>query len=226
MTKKEVLYSFIFVSVIFFCFTFFDKAVGANKPMLVVTWETQSYAPESYTGKILPGVFSDVKVAVGLVSETGKITSLKNKNIAWYLDDENEKNGVGADSFSFRPSTVGNHEVRVEIPDYGLKKTVSLAVVNPQAVVRAPWPSGQFFLFTPTLKAIPYYFNVADLKYLSPAWIANGQSPSNSEDPWHLVLNLPTSTPDGTAFDINLTIKNLTQKTETSGKNINIIFRR
>lgn len=164
----------------------FDTANAAT-PTMFLTWKADTYTPSGYPGKALTTPGSNVIFSVE-VFQDGKILSLKNNVIRWYVQGHLYKGGLGLQSFSAPAKVLSGNDlrVRVEIPDLpggALSKTILLRVTDPKIVIEAPFPN----LITPIkdffVKATPYFFSVPSEKNLSYRWTVNGSVLEEGADP-------------------------------------------
>jgi len=198
----------------------------AATPQFLITWKTTgSYIPPGYQGKALPTYGSNITASFELISN-GKLADLSGQTIYWYLNSTLLGGGVGAQSITFPPLGAAPNimTLEVDIPSYNgnyLINTVSVPMVQPQTVIDAPFPNGQFSSNPVTVTAIPYFFNIASPNNLSYAWSVNGQSGSNTENPTTVQITLPEGTAAGTSFGVSLAVENPNDSTQaTASKNL------
>lgn len=204
------------------------SALGAGKPSIILTWETETYTPAWYTGKALPTTNSLVKVFLTVI-EDGKTKSLSEETIYWYLDDELIENNKGVRLISFSPLETGEHKIRVQLPNYTggqIAKTINIPVVEAKVVPQAPWVDGNFSILNPTLKANTFFFNTTKSTDLVLNWIVNGQTPENNDNPDTLTINLDPKTVIGTKLNVSLDAMNLLRPKEKASKSIELTFKR
>lgn len=182
-------------------------------PQFLITWKASgSYIPANYQGKALPTYGSQITASLEIISN-GKIASLQGQTIYWYLNDTLLGGGTGAQTITFPPfgQAPNTMTLKVELPSYNgnfLIHTISIPMVQPQAVIYAPYPNGQFPTNPVTVTAIPYFFNTASPDNLSYSWSVNGQSGSNTENPEEADITLPAGTAAGTTFAVSVTVQN------------------
>jgi hypothetical protein len=203
-------------------------AIGAEKPIVVLTWKTETYAPAWYTGKTLPTVNSSIRVFASIL-DGGKFKSVSGETTYWYLDDELLENGSGVQSITFNPIETGEHKIRLQLPNYPggqIIKTINIPVVDVRVVPQAPWPEGIFSILNPTIKANAFFFNTTKSADLVFNWTVNGQAPKNNANPDMLTINLDPKTIIGTKLEVSLSASNLVRPKEKASKSTGIIFKR
>lgn len=199
---------------------------SSGNPDFLITWRAQSYAPPSYRGKALPTTGTPVVVSFELVGQ-GKIVDLSKQPVYWYLDNEylNGGNGVQTAAFNVVFPMIGSQEIRIEIPDFNgvdLSKRIVIPVANPEAVIEAPFPNARFSGTALQLVGQPYFFNIQHLSDLTFTWSVNGDHPQNSDSPNVLNARLSTNAPSDFALNINLTIQNPNDESETAAQSITL----
>lgn len=183
----------------------------ASDPQLFITWQAaNSYAPPSYADKILPNSNSAITASLEVISN-GQPVDMSNQTIYWYLDDGFIGGGVGAQQATFHPDSQAPAAMilRVEAPDYPgglLINEITIPVVDPTAVIDAPYPQGNFSGTQPTLEALPYFFDAPSISPLSFSWTVNNQPVSSAQNPQSLQISLPQSTPSGFQLAVGLTV--------------------
>lgn len=196
---------------------------SAASPQILITWKTTgSYIPSGYQGKALPTYGSNITASIEIVSD-GKLVDLSGQTIYWYLNDTDTLigGGVGAQSITFpplgKPPNVTTLEV--ELPYYPsgfILHSIDIPMVQPQAVIEAPYPAGQFSINPVTLTAVPYFFSISSPTDLSYSWSVNDQPGSNTENPNVVQITLPQGTAAGTSFDVSLTIQGASESTQST----------
>ena len=147
---------------------------GAQTPptQTLGTWQAETYAPESFSGKIMPMSDSAITVGVDLI-DLGKRVDLSSYKVYWYLDEKFYQGALGLSRIRFTaPHFIGETavKVRVLIVDYksGVGKTVNIPLVVPEVVSQSSNPGLAASAVPFTLQAYPYFFNVQsafDLNY-------------------------------------------------------------
>lgn len=201
---------------------------GAAQPHLFVTWNASAYAPADFRGKILPTSNSLITVSFMLVDQGGA-ADLSRQMIYWYVNDGLIENRVGVQRIAFRaPAIVGGTvAVRVELPNYrggAILKTIEIPVVQPEAVIEAPFPGGVFVNSPIRVIGRPYFFNAENLSALSFSWKVNGRSPEGSEDPAVLDIALDPGVPSNTVVTVNLSVQNPADIFEGAAKTVRLVF--
>ncbi len=204
--------------------------VSAATPQFLITWKaTGSYVPPGYHGKALPTYGSSITASLEIIAN-GKLVDLSGQTIYWYLNNTDTLlgGGVGAQSSTFPPlGTPPNiTTLMVELPYYPtgfLIHTIAIPMVQPQVVVDAPYPSGQFSSNPVSATAIPYFFNITSPSGLSYAWSVNDQSGSNTENPNVAEITLPQGTAAGTSFTVAATVQNANDSTQATAS-VNLTY--
>lgn len=198
------------------------RAQSVSSPQFIVTWKTSgSYVPSFYPGKALPTYGSSITAYLELLSN-GRLVDLSSQTIYWYLDENLVGGGVGVQSVTFPPygEPPSTLDLKVVIPSFNgsyLVHQVEIPMVDPQAVIYAPYPGNQFTSDTATVDAIPYFFNVSNISGLTFAWSANNTAgASNAENPQEAQISIPADTPSGSLLSLSLTITNPNDSTAAS----------
>ncbi len=181
-------------------------------PELMVTWQSNNYAPPAYQGKILPIDGSRIDMALELI-DNGKIANLAAKEIRWLINGDELKSGFGLKNISFvADGFQGDQEVEITIVDYNgvnLEKLITIPVVRPEVVI-----TGGPDIF----RALPYFFNVRNLSQLQFIWSANGRPATGLvENPDSLELDT-AGISAGQDISINASVTNINKRIETAGK--------
>jgi hypothetical protein len=140
----------------------------------IITWQADSFYPADYKGKA-PAVF-DSTVSVSLtILENGRTVDTSSSEIIWYLDNKFFKKGIGLTevAFTIDKTKGGEHFLRavVSMPEESLEKSVTIPVGSRELVINNPRPSNLIkFGEKVVLEAVPYFFNVTSLDYLSFFW--------------------------------------------------------
>lgn len=202
---------------------------GASGPTFLMTWQAaNSYAPAGYTGEILPNQESEIMASVEVLSASGQPVDLSGQTIYWYQNENLLGGGVGIQRIEFRPYGQAPNVItlRVDIPDYptgDIEHEINIPIVQPEVVIEAPFPNGDFSASAITLQALPYFFGTTSTDPLSFAWTANGQSANNAENPTSLQISVPQSTPAGYAIPVSLTVQDSIDS-NTATANINLTY--
>ena len=222
MQRKFLFAPIAIIFLGFFATAIVAHAQTASSPQFLVTWSvSNSYAPASYAGKTLPNQTSPITASLELIAD-GRTVNVGGQTIYWYLNDNLLGGGVGVQRITFNPigEAPNNPTLRVELPDYpsgSLTHEITIPMVQPIAVIDAPYPQGQFSANPVTLQALPYFFATASTTPLSFAWSVNGQVVSDAQNPQELQISLPQSTPAGFSLGVTLTIQNSNDGATTVG---------
>ncbi|MBI3589248.1 MAG: hypothetical protein HY093_02440 [Candidatus Liptonbacteria bacterium] len=202
------------------------KSWGESSPQFLVSWRAQTYVPADFKGKVMPTSGSPVEVGFEMISQ-GRLVNLSQNEIYWYLDDDFVKGGVGLQGIVFRPLGVGQHNLRIKLPDYqgqSLTKNVVIPTVKPEAVIVAPFPQGKFTNPKIRLKGEAYFFNVDSLGALSLNWAVNGQGAKNSGDNSFLDISLGSPLGSGLPLNVSLNVRNPRSLLEMAGEEVLLNF--
>src|ERR1700722_313500 len=164
--------------------TRFAKAQTASSPQILITWSAvDSYAPPSYSGKILPNQNSPIVASLEILVG-GTPADLSNQTIYWYLNGNLLGGGDGVQRMAFvdpDDEAPDNLTLEVELPDYPsglLAQEINIPIVQPIAVIDAPYPQSEFSENPLVVQALPYFFSASSTSPLSFAWSVNGQTVS------------------------------------------------
>lgn len=186
------------------------SAAQTAGPLPFITWQARSYAPPQYRGKAMPTAGSQITVNFNIVNQ-GKIADLSKQTINWYLSGNILGSGKGMQTLTFLAPTDGSSaaSLSIELPDYTsqlLIYALDIPIVNPEAVIEAPYVAGVFSGNSLQVRGTPYFFNVSSPLALNFAWSVNGETPQNAEDPSVLAVNIGSGARPGSSVDIGLTI--------------------
>lgn len=192
------------------------------EPELWITWQAKNYAPYDFAGKKLPTVGTPVVTSVALVDGEGRLADLSTTTIWWYWNNNPIGGGDGVDAITFRPSDQGDQELSVKVLSYGsqqIRKTISIPVVSPEAVIAAPFSNNKFSASKIQLQAQAYFFNVRTPSELNFGWMVNKQNSNASGDSRVLDITFSQTPKSGTTIDVSLSIRNPKNILETASKN-------
>jgi hypothetical protein len=212
MQRNRFFIVAIFLIALFGVLTIQTHAQTTAQPQFLITWSaSNSYAPQGYAGKILPNQESQITASLAIIAN-GKLVNLNGQTIYWYQSDAFLGGGVGAQSITFQPTggAPGTIALRVELPDYpsgALLHEITIPIVQPQAVIEAPYPGKDLVASPAILQAIPYFFAATSTTPLNFAWSVNGQPVTNAENPQSLQISLPQGTSAGYSIAVALSIQ-------------------
>ncbi len=201
----------VFLAAVMSVFFILPAEAQVRSPQILITWEAHTYAPSRFGGKLLPATGSSLDASAEVVDQ-GKISSLKNTTVYWYLDDELVQSGQDLQKIRFRASDIaaGTMDLRVQIPDYPggiILKTIQIPVVRPDvAIRRIPGDASRRSIFS--LEALPYFFNVNSIASLGFMWSVNGTSPDVTSRPDMITVKVNDDAPAGTAISVRLGVQN------------------
>lgn len=189
-------------------------------PQFLISWKANTYTPSDYQGKILPSPGSTVTISIELV-DNNLIANLSRHEIVWLINNRLIASGNNLKTINYRvpPDETQNLNVEIIVNNYKnqtLTATAIIPVVKPKIVINIPYPDKILPTGVATLAARPYFFNIADIKYLAFKWTANGvQTSGEVSNPDVLQLEIP---PDlsGQIINLNVAVQNLKNILETA----------
>ncbi len=217
----KLIITAIFLAVIF------KLPVGSaqSSPVFWITWTTDSYAPNSYEGKILPANSANVSVSFELF-ENGKPLNLSNQEVRWFMNNVIAAKGVGLKTFAFAPGGA-KPAIRVELPSFrggaSLAKSISIPIADPEIIINMDnAPSAGKSI---NLRALPYFFNIKNITDLSFNWKINSASPEGSpEDPSLLTIVVPEGAAPGDKIIAEVTAEVENSLERASARKILTVF--
>lgn len=195
-------------------------------PDFMLTWKANSFAPAGYHGKTLPTQGTLIEMSLELI-DGGRLASLSPHQIRWYVNDKLQRSGLGVKIFTFTAAaSPGNDQnVRAVIMNYrgrDLEKTIAIPVVNPEAVIEAPYPDLLIQSGANAFKAVPYFFNIANINQLTFRWSANNKTSEGlQENPEILNLNVEGGR-IGDVVNIMVVVKNTLNELEFASQSLNV----
>ncbi|MBI4085751.1 MAG: hypothetical protein HY433_00680 [Candidatus Liptonbacteria bacterium] len=198
-------------------------------PQFMITWQSRTYVPPGFEGKILPTANSLIMVSFELIDE-GKPADMSAQTVYWYANNNFLKGGKGLRHIEFRaPDTAGGTiDLRAEVPNYKRGpqlKTIGIPIVSPKAVIEAPFPNNEFSASPIQLTGLPYFFNVRDISALNFDWRVNGVAPAGTENPDVLTVRLNQDAPSGSPLGITFAVRNKNNALEGASVNVNLIYK-
>jgi hypothetical protein len=172
-------------------------AHAQTEPNILITWKATGYAPSSYVGKILPTKNSQITVSFNLISQ-GKIVDLSKLDISWNINSSVIAQGAGLQTITFTPPRYLSTRpyLRISIKRENataLLYGIMIPITNPETIIEFPSAIKQIANSSFTVRALPYFFDVEEIKSLSFAWEVNGKAPLGNESPDVLTVHAPTS---------------------------------
>src|SRR3989338_4500294 len=76
------------------------QAKAQTPPEFLVSWRALNYVPADYQGKIFPTKSTRVEAAFDLIDKN-KVADLSRNEIAWYLNNNFLRSGVGLKTIAF-----------------------------------------------------------------------------------------------------------------------------
>jgi len=202
-----------------------------NSEELIISWKVNNFTPYEFTGKKLASPGSNISVSFDFI-KNNKIVDLSKSKIYWYINDKLVSNSRGVKQINFiAPNQIGVPlDVRVELPDYAVLKTIEIPIVKPKIVIDAPFPKKEIYQNNFEVNLLPYFFNLtANLTEEGPAaflnvnWQINGNpaKPAN-EDPFKLKISVNSN--QKTDINIKAFVQNVLNQLEATDKEVNITF--
>ncbi len=203
-----------------------QTASPGNQPQFFITWQSRTYVPPAFSGKILPTANSLIAASFELI-DAGKPADLSKKAVYWYVNNNFLQGGDGLQHVQFRaPDAVGaTIDLRIEVPNYkgaSPLKTIEIPVVAPEAVIEAPFPNHEFSISPVQFVGRPYFFNVRGASGLNLGWTVNGQTPAAAENPERLNVGFTANGVSGPLLTIGLNIQNSANVLESAAKHIEL----
>lgn len=157
-----------------------NASAQSAKTQLLVTWQAGTYAPDGFSGKVMPAADSRILIGVDLI-DLGKRVDLSQYKVYWYVNENFYQGAAGLTRINLTaPHIIGESSitVRVLIKDYGagIGKTITIPVVSPEVIIQSSAPSLAAGAAPFNLRAYPYFFNVQDPSQLSFNWSLNGEN--------------------------------------------------
>lgn len=193
----------------------------------ILTWQANNYFPANYQGRALATNKTTINASVELVADQ-KIQNISNATIAWYIDGDFFRKGIGLKEISFpvRKTRGDSHTIRVSIKtgETEVGASASIPIFDPEVVIEN---GGAGDLIKGgsqiTLQAIPYFFNISSMSDLSFSWKVNGSQ--KAADVSALTLNVGSPQ---TASQRNLLVevftKNLKNAFEFSKQQLKLVI--
>lgn len=209
MSKKLI---FFVISFSLFAGPIFSRVQAAG-PQGVITWKARTFVPSEYQGKTLPGSNTPVLASFEIL-DGGKLVNISGYKIYWYMNDHLIDRGVGLQTVTLRtPQVVGGGTItlRAQISDYPggiFSKSVDIPLVSPSVVLESPYAGNRFTGQSAQLKALPYFFTVTDISFLSFSWKVNGGPVQTIENPQYLTVNINPGAAAGSLLDVAATVTN------------------
>jgi hypothetical protein len=191
---------------------------------VLITWQALSFAPAEYQGKILPSTGTNIKLGLELVTEN-KLQDLSKADILWYLDEKllGRGQGLKENVFAAHKGATDSHFVRVVVnyKNQEFDGTVDIPIINPRVVIETSVPtSTSISLGKNIFQAVPYFFNISNIRELIFNWTINDQT-IKGDNLLELNLTAPPI-PSNRNLNIKITAQNLNNNLEFGTKEINL----
>jgi hypothetical protein len=198
---------------------------------IIISWETENFVPYEFGGKKLVTPGSDILIGFDFIKNNQVINLSKNK-IYWYINNELISNAPGIKQIKITAPNQrgGNVDVRVELPEYGVLKTIEIPIVNPKIVIDAPFPKKEVYENNFEVNILLYFFNLPKdslkedpAQFFNISWQINGnRAKPASEDP--LKLKIFVDSNEKTSINIKAFVQNALNQLESADKEVNLIF--
>ena len=149
----------------------------------MTSWQTKTYVPAWFEGKIFPTFQSVITVGFELV-DNGKIVDLSKTPVRWYVDGKlfkNEDSGLGIKQIAIFNNKYGGDvlSIKITIPDYkggSLEKLFDIPIKNPEVVIDVPYFQKKVSKGDNTIYAWPFFFNTLTSNNLNLQWTVDGMN--------------------------------------------------
>ncbi len=226
--KKIIL--FILILIINFALINYSFAqnnssnLGGESNFILITWEAKNFVPYNFNGKIMPTPGSPISISFEYI-KNNKVVDLSKEEIYWYINGNLFSNTPGTKKINVvAPSQ--NFDVRVELPNVQIFKTIEIPVVKPLIVIDAPFPQRTVKSDYFEVNLLPYFFNIPnnDLDYFYSEWKINGnKAVANKENPLNLKIKLENKNLE--KINISVFGANNLNSSESATKEINILIK-
>jgi len=224
---RTCLNHFLILSFLVLLFLLFPIASFAQTaPELFITWQAKNFTPAGYLGKTLPIRKTVIDAALELI-DGGRLIDLRNKEIRWFVNGGFHKSGLGLKTTSFTVSELSGDDqaLTAQIINYRGKdrrKTVVVPLAKPELIIDTPSQNKFVAAGLNNFRALPYFFNIRQLRQLSFVWKVNEQSTSgNVQDPDLLELEIAGGEP-GTEISLTVHATNKLDPLEAARELINL----
>lgn len=182
----------------------------------MTSWQTKTYAPAWYEGKIFPTYQSFVTAGFELI-ENGKVIDLSKTVVRWYVDGKllkNEANGLGIRQLTVYNKKYGGDvlSIKIILPDYKgqtVAKLFDIPVKKPEVVVDIPYAQKKVARGDNLFYAWSFFFNAASAKDLRMQWAVDGSAlqAATAAEP-RLLFSAGNEPRDGAKSTIEATVTN------------------
>jgi len=182
---------------------------------IIFTWQAKNFYPADFKGKALPVQNSIVDISLELV-KNNKLQNLSSADITWFLDEKVISRGTGNNETSFivKKAESDSHFIRatIKLGSDLYENSMNLYISKPKIVIMTnPYAGPTIIPDTPlTLQAIPYFFNINNIKDLLFFWQINNEKNSGASN---LTLSLPK---EESKLNISLIVQNKNDILETA----------
>ena len=201
-----------------------------NSEELIISWEVNSFTPYEFTGKKLASPGSNISVFFDFI-KNNKVVDLSKNKIYWYVNNELVSNSSGVKQINFiAPNQIGVPvDVRVELPDYAVLKTIEIPIVKPKIVIDTPFPKKEVYQNNFEVNLLPYFFNLPKSLEEDPAAFLNvnwqiNRNPAKPANENTFKLKIFVNSNEKTNINIKAFINNISKELEFTDKEVNITF--
>jgi hypothetical protein len=198
---------------------------------IIISWEAQNFVPNEFNGKKLATPGSNILIGFEFI-KNNQIVDLSKNKVYWYINNELINNTVGIKQIKIiAPNQRGGSiDVRVELPEYNVLKTIEIPIVNPKIVINAPFPKKEVYEKNFEVNLLPYFFNLPQnyleedtTMFFGVNWQINDKpAVPAKEDPFKLKISVESDKEIN--INIKASIQNLLNTLESADKEVNLVF--
>lgn len=201
----------------------------------IISWRSLSYVPAEYKGKIMASDNATIEISFDAVNQ-GKIVDLLKQTVEWRLNNNLITSGIGLKSIKFAADQNTDQVITITVPNYSdsrykmaeLNAATTITLIPPELVIKAPYPNKQTTVGEKLFQALPYFFNISDIKQLSINWEVNGSKTANQSDRsdlFSVALATQGEVAQGASVGIKAFAQNITNQFEFAQNYINLNLR-
>lgn len=198
----------------------------------LISWRAINYVPADYKGKILASKNSDIEISFDLLNK-GKFIDISGQKIEWRLNNDFLKSGAGLKTIKFTAVKNRDQFVEISIPDYkdskykitNLGAVITIPLSSPEIVINTPYPKKKIGIGENLFRALPYFFNIADISQLKIDWNIDGLKPVgqiNGTDILRFTASTKGQAAEGANVSIAVSAKNPADQLEFAQSYINL----
>jgi hypothetical protein len=178
--KQSLLIIIIYIFLnAFFLMPVFAQTTNQD---ILISWEAKNLVPFWFKGKILPSAGSIINIAFEYI-KNNKIVDISKQKVYWYIDGNLIQSGIGIKKINI-VAPKEKFDLRVELPDLNVLKTIEIPVAEPMVIVDAPFPKKTITSNYFEVRALPYFFNIEnnDWDYFDVLWQINDKNAIPSQE--------------------------------------------